>query len=94
MLLETMLVGTLCAPDNTSRRTGSVETGVGFVTFMCGTEVTMCFGVLFCLRGKGLRLAVGLMHSCTTATEKNKRKCVAINAVGKCPPRTKSDRSE
>lgn len=42
-----MLIGTLCAPYNTGRRTGSVETGVGFVTFMRGTEVTMCFGVLF-----------------------------------------------
>lgn len=42
-----MLVGTLCAPDDTSRSTGSVETGMGFVTFVRGTEVTMGFGVLF-----------------------------------------------
>lgn len=42
-----MLIGTLCAPDDTGRSTGSVETGVWFVTFVRRTEVTMGFGVLF-----------------------------------------------
>jgi hypothetical protein len=59
-----MLIGTLCAPDDTGRSTGSVETGVGFVTFMRGTEVTMGFGVLFySMDNKDLRLAVDPTHS-------------------------------
>lgn len=42
-----MLIRTLCTPDNTGRRTRSVESSVGFVTFMGGTEVTMGFGLQF-----------------------------------------------
>jgi hypothetical protein len=54
-----MLIGTLCTPDDTGRSTGGVETGVGFVTFVRRTEMTMGFGILFCSMGKNdLQLAI------------------------------------
>lgn len=39
-----MLRGTLCTPDDTSRSTRGVKTGVGTVTLVGVTELTMSLG--------------------------------------------------
>ena len=51
LFCETMFVGTLCAPDYTSRGTSGIETGMGFVSFVGITELTMDLGVDLCWRG-------------------------------------------
>jgi hypothetical protein len=89
-----MFIGTLCAPDDTGRSTGGVETSVGFVAFMRGTEVTMGFGVLFCSMEKVSPISCCRSNAFgTTATEKRKG-CVTINAGGNRLPRTEFDRSD
>jgi hypothetical protein len=42
-----VLGGSLCAPDYTGRGTGSIETGMGTVSLVGGSELAMSLGPLF-----------------------------------------------
>lgn len=46
-----MFGGTLGTPDNTGGGTGGIETGMGTVTFVGATELTVGFGTKFCMTG-------------------------------------------
>jgi hypothetical protein len=48
---ETVLVGSLCAPNHTSGSSGGVETCVGLMAFVGVTELAMDFGVGLCRVG-------------------------------------------
>ena len=45
--VETVLVGSLGAPDDSGRSSGGIETGMGFVAFVGVTKLFVYFGVVF-----------------------------------------------